>query len=214
VRRIVVAGTGTGVGKTTVAAALLRQARAAGHPTLGLKPIESGFVESTSDAAELADACGYAAQPLYALREALSPHRAAAMEGVEIDVDAGRRWVLDHEAQRAALVGNDFVSVVELAGGLFTPLSLTTTNLDLLRALEPCCWVLVATDRLGVLHDLGASVAAARAAHRAPDWLVLNAIQPDHATPHNLSDVRSLYPSTPALAFSTRQPEVLWALIR
>ena len=86
-KRIVIAGTGTGIGKTTVAAALLQQARAAGYFGLGLKPVESGFVASSSDAATLGAACHHAVPPLYALREPLSPHRAAEMEGVQIDLE-------------------------------------------------------------------------------------------------------------------------------
>src|SRR5690606_36109042 len=48
-RRIVIAGTGTGVGKSYVTAKL-REAFAASCPTVALKPVESGYDPEWSDA--------------------------------------------------------------------------------------------------------------------------------------------------------------------
>src|SRR5438067_13438467 len=88
-RRTVVCGAGTGVGKTHVACALAAEWRRREVPAVALKPIESGFDEmrkETSDAAYLALAAGSPfRRPCYALREPVSPHRAARAEGMAID---------------------------------------------------------------------------------------------------------------------------------
>jgi dethiobiotin synthetase len=216
VKRIVVAGTGTAIGKTFVSCALLDLARSHGHPCLGLKPVESGAADALSDAAQLGRASGVSIPPLYSLRDPLSPHLAAEREGVTIDVGDARHWVRTHEEQlrkAASAARCEALSVVELAGGLFTPLTLTTTNLDLVAALDPCDFVLVAPDRLGVLHDVGAAVRAAQAAHRAPDWIVLNPLAPDHATPFNGRELQRLYPHIPVLVLEPTRPDSLHALL-
>src|SRR5262249_21650671 len=84
--------------------------------------------------------------------------------------------------------------VLELAGGLFTPLARGTTNADLAKALSPTWTVLVAPDRLGVLHDLGATTRAARAERLILDAIVL--VTPP--TPDELAKVADV-PGPPTL---------------
>jgi dethiobiotin synthetase len=216
VKRIVVTGTGTAIGKTFVSCALLGLARSHGHPCLGLKPVESGAADAMSDAGQLSRACGVSVQSLYSLRDPLSPHLAAEREGVTIEVGDARHWIRTHEAQlreAASAARRDAISVVELAGGLFSPLTLTTTNLDLVAALDPCNFVLVAPDRLGVLHDVGAAVRAAQSAHRAPDCIVLNPLAPDHSTPFNARELQRLFPNIPVLVLDPTRPDSLQALL-
>jgi dethiobiotin synthetase len=145
--RIAVSGTGTEVGKTWVSQALTRGLRSAGYRCAAIKPIESG---GDMDSRALAEACDAAhAQSPYRFQDPLSPHLAAQRAGVTIDLEACAAWV-----ERAA---NDAdVVIVELAGGLLSPLTARTTNADLLRLLHPQKWLVVAPDRLGVLHDLKA----------------------------------------------------------
>ena len=84
-------------------------------------------------------------------------------------------------------------SVVETAGGVFSPLSPTATNFDLALALEPAIWVLVAPDALGVLHDLSATLQAMRARGRTPDHVVLSgAREPDSSTGSNAAELEAL----------------------
>jgi dethiobiotin synthetase len=112
-------------------------------------------------------------RPLYALPEPLSPHLAARRAGIRIELSAIRSWVLDHPAQ---------VVVVETAGGLFSPLTDEgATNADLVTALKPVVVVLVAPDRLGVLHDLTATLGFAAARGLAKPLAVLSA--PERADP-------------------------------
>ena len=73
-KRIVVLGVGTNIGKTWVAAALARSADPGS--CLALKPIETGVAPNTldGDAALLSEAAGHAAiPPLYALTATRHP---------------------------------------------------------------------------------------------------------------------------------------------
>ena len=84
-------------------------------------------------------------------------------------------------------------SIVETAGGVFSPLSLATTNYDLACALEPAIWVLVGADALGVLHELSATLQAMRARGRMPEHVVLSAArEPDASTGSNANELSAL----------------------
>jgi dethiobiotin synthetase len=156
--RIVVVGTGTNVGKTHLAVALVSYLTRSSDSVCGLKPIESGVPAGRigSDARDLADASVFHVkhpQP-YAFPDPVSPHLAARRMGVAVDLARVTAWVDDHPA--------DWV-VVETAGALLSPIAPGLTNLDLAKALQPDTWLLVAVDRLGVLHDVAACVLALRA---------------------------------------------------
>lgn len=162
--RIAVVGTGTGIGKTHATLALLRALVARGERALGLKPIESGFDElapGASDGEQLARASSAAAlsDPPVRLGAPLTPWLAAEREGVELDLGACVRWV---QAQSADHV------LVETAGGLLSPLTERATNLELVRAIAPDALLLVAPDRLGVLHEVAACRLALERAAELP----------------------------------------------
>jgi dethiobiotin synthetase len=200
-RRIVVIGTGTGVGKTWLSCELLRALRAQGRRVLGLKPIESGVSdEAPTDGGLLADAAlgdPERARALeiaapYRLLEPISPHLAARRSGRSINVELALTYVQDCES--APLPGGPVeVSLVETAGGLFSPLDQNATNWDFARALDPSRWLLVAPDALGVLHDLTATLLAAGARGRAPDAIALCCARPqDASTGTNAAEVERL----------------------
>jgi dethiobiotin synthetase len=121
-----VAGTDTGVGKTTVTCALLAAAKAKGLTTLALKPVASGCEETpeglrNSDALALQVAMtvslSYPEINPVALPAALSPHLAAAA--------AGRRLTLAQIAGfcRGGLMHKADLKLVEGAGGWRVPIS-------------------------------------------------------------------------------------------
>lgn len=138
-RRFFVTGTDTDVGKTVVAAAL----------TLGLgayywKPIQSGQTPST----DTADVCRWTGLPderflseAYRLREPMSPHAAAEIDGVTIDV--GRIVATELPVDRPV--------VIEGAGGLMVPLNGADLMVDLVARLGAPV-VLVARTALGTLN--------------------------------------------------------------
>jgi dethiobiotin synthetase len=184
--RVVILGTGTDVGKTYVTACLARGLQARVR-VLALKPIESGVEGATlGDAGAIAAAAGHAARlSPWRLRRPVSPHLAAREQGVSITLPDVVRWVDDEE--RAA---TPEVSLVELAGGAFSPLGVGATNADLASALEPAVWLLVAPDSLGVLHDLTATL---RALPRAPDAVLLSGARPaDQSTGTNAAELATL----------------------
>ena len=158
---VVVSGTGTEVGKTHVAAALLA-AWGESRRVIGYKPVETGVLggpgSEGEDGRRLARASTFhVKQAVFrqTFAEPISPHLAARRGKVRIDL---RRIATQGQTLAAAAEG----VVVELAGGLFTPLGPGAVNADLVRSLKPARLILVVPDRLGVLHDAGAALFAAR----------------------------------------------------
>jgi dethiobiotin synthetase len=177
-RLIVVAGTGTGIGKTHVGEALLIRWAQQGKRVAGLKPVESGVADPadpSSDGARLARAASFHVKhDRYVFAEPVSPHLAARGAGTTLTLEMIAAPVA------LALAQADGV-LVELPGGLFTPLAPGLLNAHLARELAPDVLLLVAPDRLGVLHDLVAATVAARALSLTVHGVVL--VVPECADP-------------------------------
>jgi dethiobiotin synthetase len=173
--RIVILGTGTSVGKTFVTAALAEALRPH-EAVLALKPIETGVdARAEGDAGVIASSAGH--QPrLSRWRYPLgvSPHLAARERGESIQLEEVVAWVVDQERGR----GRGF-TLVESAGGAYSPLGPGVSNVELAQALEPAFWLLVAPDSLGVLHDVSVAL---RALPRAPDGVALSSCRPADAS--------------------------------
>jgi len=199
-----VTGTGTGIGKTHLAEAILlafpREAK-----VIGLKPVESGVEEGLlSDADRLERASTFHVQHFrVTLRTPVAPSVAARKEGVVLD--AGR---LHAEVARVRALAD--VTLVELPGGLFSPFVDRTLNVEFAAALGPDATVLVAPDRLGVIHDVLATVSAARARGFQLHTLALvEPEQPDASTGTNSEEIASLLPDLPVLSVPRGVPEAL-----
>jgi len=149
-----ITGTGTGVGKSVVAASIVAALAAQGHKVAAFKPAVSGLDEPTPgwpmDHELLAQATGWqspdAVTP-HTFGPAVSPHLAAEEAGVEIRlqplVDA-----FTHQANQADVI------VAEGVGGLMVPLASDPPLdvLDFARAIE--LPVVVATHPgLGTISD-------------------------------------------------------------
>ena len=175
-----VTGTDTDVGKTTIAAGLLRAARLAGLSTAAVKPVASGCEAGAdglrnSDALALLAECSlplsYAAVNPFAFAPAIAPHLAAREAGVELKVEALAVAVQAVLAQRA-----DF-TLVEGAGGWRVPLGEQATLADLPVALDLPV-ILVVGVRLGCInHALLTAEAIARDGLRLAGW-VANVLDP------------------------------------
>jgi dethiobiotin synthetase len=115
--RFVIVGTDTNVGKTVFSAAL-----AGALDAFYWKPVQSGL-DGETDTMTVARLSGLAAAKLlpeaYRLTTPASPHLAARIDGVTIDVDRLA------PPDRAPLV-------VETAGGVMTPLTEAVSTIDLL----------------------------------------------------------------------------------
>jgi dethiobiotin synthetase len=206
VRRIVVLGTGTAVGKTWVAVHLARALRSLSQAVSALKPIESGVsaaANQASDAELLANASSSRpADPPYRLPDPVSPHLAARRASLSITLHETLTYVQSHTTSSAARARPDWI-LVETAGAVLSPLAPDLTNWDLARALEPAVWVLVAPDALGVLHDLSATLEVLRARGREPDHVVLSAArQADASTGTNAAELASLGIVQPSANFA------------
>jgi dethiobiotin synthetase len=160
VSAVFITGTGTDVGKTFVAAGLIRYFRGLGRPVNALKPLVSGFDPATpsgSDPAILIEALGREVKPEelkrvspWRFRAPLSPDMAAQAENRAIDLQA----VVDF--CRAAIAGNEGALLIEGIGGIMVPLDDRRTVLDLMIALN-LPLILVAGSYLGTLsHVLSA----------------------------------------------------------
>ena len=148
-QRFFVTGTDTEVGKTVVCAIL----------TLGLggvywKPVQSGSEEG-SDRIWVQQVSGLGEEQFrpeaYALRHPLSPHAAAALEGVHLELE---RIVLPPVAAGTHLI-------VEGAGGVLVPLNEEHTMLDLMVRLGLPVLV-VARSTLGTINHTLLSLEALR----------------------------------------------------
>ena len=161
-RGLFVTGTDTGVGKTYVAAALLRALAAAGVRAVGMKPVAAGIAagqDVAADVAALAAADGRAV-PLpdrnpYAFAPAIAPHVAARDAGVAIDIAV-------IAAAHARLAAAADVVVVEGAGGVRVPLGPGRDMLDIAGALGLPVLLVVGV-RLGCLNH---ALLSADAIHR------------------------------------------------
>jgi dethiobiotin synthetase len=194
-RLVVVTGTGTGIGKTHVSEALLLAWKEMGVRAAGIKPVESGVDGSARpDAERLAAASVFHVQhSAYALRTPVAPHVAARLEGVTLELDRIRACV------RAGSRDVDVV-LLELPGGLFSPLTDDTLNAQFAASLAPDAVLLVAPDRLGVLHDVLATVRAATTVPLRLDGTLLVSVDvPDASSGTNAAELSRLAP-VPVLA--------------
>src|ERR1041384_4900756 len=182
--RIVVLGVGTGVGKTYVTAALAKALGATGERFCALKPVETGVPsgDRAADAQLLESASNHDSpepHPLYVFRDPVSPHLASRRARKPISLVKINRWVRSLDKPKR---GNALWILVETAGGVFSPLTATKSNLDLARQLSPAIWVLVARDGLGMLHDVRSTLLAMRAFGRVPDFVILSQAPPRDAS--------------------------------
>jgi dethiobiotin synthetase len=148
VTAIVVTATGTDIGKTVFAAALT-----AALDGCYWKPVQAGL-DDGSDLERVGRLSGLAADRLlpeaYRLTTPCSPHRAAEIDGVTIDIDALEPPQCDRPL------------VIEGAGGVLVPLTRQATFADVMaRWRLPV--VLVAATSLGTISHSLAAIEALRA---------------------------------------------------
>lgn len=175
-----VTGTDTGVGKTLASCALLHALRARHARVAGMKPVAAGAELApqgellNEDVAALRAAGSVHVPPElgnpYALAEPVSPHIAARLAGLRIDIELIAQRYRRLAAQADAVV-------VEGAGGFCVPLNERETGADLAQRLG-LPMVLVVGLRLGCLnHALLTQEAIAARGLQLAGW-VANRIDP------------------------------------
>ena len=155
---IFITATGTDVGKTFVAASLIRHFRAAGRAVDALKPVVTGFASSaaaTSDPGILLTALGRQVTPAeiegvapFRFAAPLSPDMAARRESRSLDFGA-----LVAFSRRAVAAAPD-VLLIEGVGGVMVPLDDSHTVLDWMLELGVPLVVVTGTHLGTVSHTL------------------------------------------------------------
>ena len=199
-----ITGTDTGVGKTWVAAGLIRSLRARGIRAVGFKPILCG--EDRTDAEILRDASRFSADdppdlsldevnPVW-FRRPVAP-LAVPLLGETTPLD--RCAILDTWESLATRF--EFV-VIEGAGGWEVPLTETATFAELAKAFAAPVLV-VAANRLGVLNHTKLTVDAIIRDGLDCAGIVLNEVTPkdaaDVARMTNLSVLRQMFRGLPVV---------------
>jgi dethiobiotin synthetase len=207
-----ITGTGTGVGKTFVTAALARHARSMGSRVFAFKPIETGCAANQlgSDQEALVAAAGDwqtgTLAGVYQFQPPVAPSVAARLANVEISVPTILE-ALSTGAEQADL------TLVEGAGGWRAPISDT---LDMSTLAKACGFpiLVVATATLGTInHSLltaeaierdGQTIAGLILSQRPDDDVVM--------VENNLEQLRARW-SGPVIALAT-DPLVLDRFVR
>lgn len=134
---ILVTGTGTNIGKTMICAMLVRAVKG-----YYFKPYQSGIIEAddTTEVKKLSQLPhSHFFDPIYRLKQPLSPHAAAALEGVSIDP---KNFSLPTPKDKPIFI--------ESAGGPLVPLNNTDLFID---TIEPIPTIIVSPNILGTIND-------------------------------------------------------------
>ncbi|MEM6365304.1 MAG: dethiobiotin synthase [Planctomycetota bacterium] len=199
---IFVGGTDTDVGKTVVASRLAK--RLSAKTRLGVyKPVASGCIPDdnntwlSTDARELWLAAGSPREMDAVCPQrfgaALAPAEAARAEGRTVDIakmlDGAKSWQPFCDTL-----------IVEGAGGLFSPLADGVLNIDFFHSLKSISaspeLLLVAANRLGVIHQVISTIRAAMADGVSIDHLMLSTVtaEPDESVATNAKEIARWFP--------------------
>lgn len=157
--QLIVAGIGTEIGKTVASAVLVKALKADYW-----KPIQSGALDDsdTETVRRLVSNSASRFHPeAYRLTQPLSPHAAAELDGIRIDL------------QKIKTPETDNPLLIELAGGLMVPLNDRDLSIDWV-AQSGLPVVLVSRNYLGSINHTLLSVEACRSRHIPLVGLIFN----------------------------------------
>ncbi len=186
-----ITGTDTGVGKTEIGAQMVAQLWQHGIAVTARKPVESGCVP-TADGLRPADAWRYRQAlddsiPLeqicsYRFEAPIAPLVAAREQGTELTLD---RLIMACDNKV------DTLTIVEGAGGFYSPLAEQALNADLAAALGYPV-ILVAANRLGCINHVLLTLAAIAQHGLETLAIVLNETEQGRGISSNASLLREL----------------------
>ena len=149
-KKFFITGTGTGIGKTYITSAILKNILSR-KKIIGIKPIAAGFSQDSinEDVQTLLD-CQASINDhhkinFYSLKKAVSPHIGAEEEGMQIDFNLIKQKINDLENEYDRIL-------IEGVGGLLSPVDQSRTNLDLIRHLDIPVIVIIGL-KLGCIND-------------------------------------------------------------
>ena len=182
-QRFFVTATGTGIGKSFITAALVRQAKAQQRSVMAYKPVISGFDPGTpgdSDTGLMAQSLGLdltdatiARISPWRFTAPLAPSTAARMEKRLLDMHD----LIDHSHKMIA--GPEDMVVIEGVGGVMVPLTDQQTVLDWIIAVDAPT-LLVAGSYLGTLSHTLTALAALQ--QRGVEVAAVIVNQSEHST--------------------------------
>ena len=158
----IIAGISTEIGKTFISS-ILTEALKADY----WKPVQSGaldFTDTDTVKSLISNPKTVFHPETYRLTEPMSPHAAAAIDGVEIQLSNFHLPEIKNNL------------IVELAGGLMVPLNDRETNLDLIKKLALPV-ILVSQNYLGSINHTLLSVAVLKQQNIPIKGLIFNGIQ-------------------------------------
>ena len=190
---VFITGTDTGVGKTEVGAQIAAGLTAANIAVTARKPVESGC-EVVDGELHPTDAARYfatlaGATPLdiicpFRFTAALAPPIAARREGARLTLE---------QLTDAARPAPEHFTIVEGAGGFFSPIAENGLNADLATSLGLPV-LLVAADRLGCINHVLLTLEAVAKRNLEVAGIVLSEIDPALSLPDNLPGLRQWQP--------------------
>ena len=195
-RSLLITGTDTGIGKTTVACGLAAALSTRGVRVGVLKPVETGCDVAADGSLKPLDALRLryfsgSITPLetvcpYRFRTPLAPSLAAKRHGTEIDLAT-------LAAAIRTLTANHDLTLVEGAGGLLVPLTASQTFADLARECQLPLLVVVG-NRLGALNHAQLTIRWAQAAGLTVAGYIVNSLGPEEtlATQTNVDTLTTL----------------------
>ena len=149
-KKFFITGTGTGIGKTYITSAILKNILSR-KKIIGIKPIAAGFSQDSinEDVQTLLD-CQDSINDhhkinFYSLKKAVSPHIGTEEEGMQIDFNNIKQKINDLENEYDCIL-------IEGVGGLLSPVDQSRTNLDLIRHLDIPVIVIIGL-KLGCIND-------------------------------------------------------------
>lgn len=149
-KNIIIAGTDTGIGKTICSALFMSV-----FEGTYFKPIQSGCIEDndTETVKEISELSKeHFLKEKYLLKQPLSPHRAAELDNVKININ---ELVLPDDTIFKPLI-------TELAGGLMVPVNRNTLTIDVIKNWDTSV-VLCARCGLGTINHTLLSIEALKA---------------------------------------------------
>ncbi|HTY23366.1 MAG TPA: dethiobiotin synthase [Desulfomonilaceae bacterium] len=206
-----IAGTDTGVGKTILAAGLVRLARNRGLRAVAVKPVETGcavregmlypedgsFLREASERDLSLDECVPFRFSLPA-----SPARAAAAMGSGL-------YISDLKEHILAITENADLTVVEAAGGIMVPIQENLMMLDLIQLLGfPI--VIAARSNLGTINHTLLTHSALRQRDLETVGIVLSCCSPNRGPEEQFTptDIARLIQGIPVLVLPYMYPEI------
>jgi dethiobiotin synthetase len=151
---VAVVGTGTDVGKTSVATQLLNEAKSRGYAVAARKPVQSfdPADPEMTDAYRLARITG---EPVESVCPRHRSYPLAMAPPMAADALNRPRISLDDLLTEIRWPANIDFALLETAGGLYSPVAHDGNSIDLLRRLAPDQTLLIADAGLGVLNAVG-----------------------------------------------------------